>query len=92
MGEDSQKACAYNAKAGAPLNSCDEWFNFRGGLCGGIEYSHLAMEIMETRLYLGFTGDGARGAAAEVASANRMPDFRAKAPDETSKIVEHKVY
>ena len=47
---------------------------------------------METQWYHGSTGDGARGASVEVASANRTPDFRAKAPDVTAKTVEHKRY
>ena len=47
---------------------------------------------METLWYLCSTGDGARGAAVEGASANCTPDFQAKAPDMTAKIVERKEY
>jgi len=90
--EDALKACAYYAKAGAPLNSYDEWLDSKGETCGGIEYYHLAIEVMETQCYLDSTGDGARGAAVEVASANRTPDFQVKAPDMTAKIVERKEF
>ena len=92
LGEDALKACAYYAKAGAPLNSYDEWLDSKGETCGGIEYYHLAIEVMETQWYLDSTGDGARGAAVEVASANRTPDFQVKAPDMTAKIVERKEF
>ena len=34
--EDALKACAYYAKAGAPLNSYDEWLDSKGETCGGI--------------------------------------------------------
>ena len=56
-------------------------------ICGGIEYCHLALEVVEAQWCLGSTGDGARGAAVEVASANCTPDFRAKAADQTANIV-----
>ena len=85
--EGSLKACAYYAKAGAPLYNYDGWLNFKGIIWGGIELYQLAIEVMETQWYLGSTGDGARGAAVEVASANRTPDFPAKAPYAAAKIV-----
>ena len=75
LGEDALKACAYYTKAGAPIDSYDKWLESKRETWVGNAYFHLAIEVMDTQLYLDSTGDAAWGAAVEVASANRTPDL-----------------